>query len=466
MSDNFNRYRVLAQSSGFVNGSRFTLGGTYNLQRYNGISTFQSNGMQAPDLIDFIFNLYLFAAFGSTGENSVLITPVTGEDEELAKQISETLNDFIQIQSKIAKMGRVYLEFGEIVILVTSEDIDGSGNNIKFYNIVENPYSIKRIEYKERLVGYLDENNNNLSPEDVLFIRDKHSYSSRPIEVNIRVNRVETEADKTPVTVDIHSLARYRRKKNIIEDNEIVRIKASEVFGVSKLANAWGILDLYSTALADGINNITQYRPKTIVTVNTEGIRDVSQRNDAFNKVVNSAKSVGSVQYIEINGGIDIGVNQIVESQQNTISEELDFKLNQASMFSFLSSEILKGEKSIFEDPNAVAIIKDMRGSVIKIIGDIVKSEFGYDKFSRVRITIKSNIEREWEAAADAMSKSVELMSSVSDMAALNKKKLRPGALSYLSKILGVEFNEILEDMTPEEIKELNNKDNKDNEDY
>lgn len=455
-NSNFYRYRVLAQSAGMVNGSMFTLGGAYGLQRYNSLASFQSNGMNAPSLLDLIYNLYLCAAFGATGDKSVIITPVTDNDTETAKEVENTLNEFIQIQSKIAKMGRIYLEFGEIIVKVSQEYL-GTENPIKFYDILENPYEVKRIEYKERLVGYIDSTTGDtLNAEEILYIHDRHSYSSRPIEISVKTNRVETEAEQTPLTADVQSLSRYRKRGNTFNNvDDIKKVQAKEVFGISKLANSLGLLDLYPNSLADGINNITQYRPKTIVTVGTGEIKDVSQRNDAFNKVVNSAKSVGSVQYIEVANGVEIGVTQVVESQQSSISEELDFKLTQAAMFSYLSADILRGEKSIFEDPNAVAIIKDIRGAVAKIVGDIIKSEFGSEVLGRVRIKIKSNMEREWEAAADALLKSVELMSSVSDMASLNRKKLKPGALSYFSTILGVEFNEIMEDMTQEEIDKL-----------
>lgn len=105
-------FQILKNGTGIVGGQQFTVGANQQRYAYFGIDkSFQENGGQAPDMLTLIYTIILGCAFGSTGEKSLIITPTTSSDidKEIATSVEERLNDYLEIQSKIAMLGRIYM---------------------------------------------------------------------------------------------------------------------------------------------------------------------------------------------------------------------------------------------------------------------------------------------------------------------------------------------------------------------
>lgn len=434
-------YQILKHGTGMVGGSQFTVGA--NQANNFGINrVFQENGQQAPDLMTLIYTIILGSAFGSTGEKSLIITPTTSSpyDKEIASAVEERLNDYLEIQNKIAMLGRIYMTFGEIAVEITEETL--TDVPIKFYDISENPYEFRRIEYKERLIGYYKDGLPTKS--NIIFVFDKLNYEYIETQVQVTVNTINEENKSSFEIVD----NKNNKKHNEDYQKKSVRLlDCKEVRGVSRLENAAGLADLFSTSMADAINSMDDLRPKQLVIVKTGQIKDVTARNDAFQKVVNSSTSRGNIEYIEAAEGIDIETQNITEGLNSNVLDELDFKYKQAANFAYISQDILNGEKSPFEDERTLQYIKDIRGAVLSVIERIITSEFGNDTLNHIRLRIQSNTEKEWESKIETLTKAVEVTTSITDLATFSKQKIKDGALSYVSNIVGVDFGEILEDI-------------------
>ena len=452
-------FQILKNGTGYVGGQQFTVGA--NQQRYASFGidkSFQENGGQAPDMLTLIYTIILGCAFGSTGEKSLIITPTTSSDidKEISTSVEERLNDYLEIQSKIAMLGRIYMTFGEIVVEISEEEL--AGNMLKFYDIVENPYLFQRIEYKERLIGYYKDNIP--CSNDIIFVFDKlnYEYIERQVKTTIKTVNEENKSsfEIVPNNDKSKNNADYKKK-------QVRLLDCKEVRGVSRLENTLGIADLFGTSMANAMNGMDDLRPKQIVVVKTGQIKDVTARNDAFQKIVRSSVTKGNIEFIEAVDGIEIDIQHITEGLSSTVLDELDFKYRQAANFAYISQEILNGDKSPFEDERTLMYINDIRGAVLNVIERIIISEFGKDTLNHIRLRIQSNTEKEWQNKIETLQKAVEVTTSITDLATFSKQKIKAGALSYISNLVGVDFGEILEKL--EEIKDEKEENTEDFED-
>ena len=102
-------------------------------------------------------------------------------------------------------------------------------------------------------------------------------------------------------------------------------------------------------------------------------------------------------------------------------------------------------DEGYYESTKYKELVKDIRGAVLNVIEKIITSEFGNDTLNHIRLRIQSNTEKEWENKIETLTKAVEVTTSISDLATFSKQKIKDGALSYVSNIVGVDFGEILE---------------------
>lgn len=436
-------FRVLRKSKGIVGGQMFEPGKGYELQKAgsSNLSMIIDNGMPAPDLIEMIYNIFLMSAFGDSGSKPLVISPKeTSEDNVyLANMYVETLESLLDIQNKLSYLGRVYMTYGDIKIIRTLRDIGGVP--LTTYKILDEPYKLERVELDNRLIGYFDsQSKKSYSPDDVIHVFNRASIYKRSVEVSLSKNNIETESSKLSISISD-------------EQSSAVKYKCEVVQGVSQFATSAGILDVYPIKMANMINDAEVNKPKALVMINTGNIKDVGMRNQVFSSIVSSCKSDGSFSYVEITDGVSVDVAPVTESTVNQAVEDLNSILELACMHSFLSTEVLKGEKSIFEDFRSKMIINDMRSAITEIVYSILSNEFGRQSANSVIISVRSSLPEESETTLDTLQRGTELMTSVSDMAELLKMEIKDTALPYVSNKLGIDFTSLLRDRTEEEEK-------------
>lgn len=433
-------FRVLRKSKGIVGGNMFEPGKGYDLQkaRSSSLSIIIDNGMPAPDLIEMVYNLFLMSAFGDSGSKPLVVTPreMSEANVELANVYLDTLESLLDIQNKLSYLGRIYMTYGDIKIIRMLRNIGGVP--LTTYKILDEPYNLERVELDNRLIGYFDTiSKSSYSPDDVIHVFNRASIEKRNVEVSLSKNNIETESSGLSISIS--------------EQGSATKYRCEVVQGISQFATCAGILDIYPIKMANMINDAEVNKPKALVMVNTGSIKDVGMRNQVFSSIVSSCKSDGSFSYVEITDGVTVDVSPVTESTVNQAVEDLNAILELACMHSFLSIDVLKGEKSIFEDYRSKMIINDMRSAITEIVHKILSNEFGRKSAESVIVAVRSSLPEESDTALDTLQRGTELMTSVSDMAELLKMELKDTALPYISNKLGIDFTSLLRSRTEEE---------------
>ncbi|MGL6065959.1 MAG: hypothetical protein ACRC0R_02695 [Cetobacterium sp.] len=434
-------YRVLRKSMGNVQGSHFEVGGKYGFQsKGTGMNILIDTGMPAPDMIEMVYTLFLLASFGDSGSNPVVLHAKINKKNDTARAevYLELLDSVLDVQNKASLLGRVYMTYGDIKIVRKLEMV-GNGK-ITTYEIIEDPTTIERIEYKNRLMGYYNTMTKEyMNPEDVIHIYNRNYITSVNREVNLKFNNTTTDKNNSALVIDSN------------EGDGRNKFSCKCICGSSPFATSAGLLDIYPIKLAKMINDSEANKPKAVIMVNTGAIKDPSMRNNIFNSVVSSCKSEGSLSYLEIVEGITVDVTPIAESTVNQAQDDINSILQTASMHAYLSMDIISGEKNIFEDFRSKMMINDIRSSVTKALHNVLENEVGKENASTVKISVRSSLPEESDAILDTLQRGSELMTTVSDMAELLNMKVKETALPYVSEKLGIDFTELIRDISTKE---------------